>query len=586
MSLATINSNRLKWVPPLIFLVVALCFIGSLRNQFVWDDYLLIVETFGFRGFQPRHLRWMATTILGANFTPLAWLSYAFDYAIWGLNPVGYHLTNIFLHGFNAVLLYQLAVGLYKAALPSRDGRSIRAGAAFASLVFALHPLRVESVAWASERRDLLAGFFFISTLIFYLKAVAERPCGKPRLSPMVASVAIFMLAALSKPTVVPLPLVLLVLDYFPLQRRGNKLLLLLEKVPFALISGASSFMTIQAQLSFANLTSAARFPVTDRVAQAAYGFGFYLRKTLLPSGLLALYPIPEHFSMIDPSVIASALFVLAMGALCCAGLGGRAALALWAYYGAMLLPVIGILQNGPQLVALRYSYLSCMGWSLVAGCAIIKPFPLWIQEQFRSRWSIVAVALGIWLVSITVLTQRQISVWENDKTVWQPVVMAYPHSVYANSNMADALLHQHDYDAAGPYVDKVVELSADKDDPRVLILQASLLSGKGQFVQARALLERSLRFDGGPEAYCLLGRNALMLGKLDEAIDHYRQAAARAPRSSAIQAQAGRLLAAQGRFFESIRYYQQAVRIEKFNPVYRAELGEARRRAAAVPRK
>lgn len=530
-----------------IFIAACLCFAKSLLGEFVWDDWALIVATNGLRGFDARHLRWMFTTFHMANYTPLSWLSYGLDYSIWGLRPAGYHLTNLLLHAGCAVLFYRLAANLMRLIFPREDPFAVEVGAAFAALSFALHPLRVESVAWASERRDVLAGFFFMASLIFYVKAAQ----GTRRRLLLPASLACFIPAALAKPSVVPLPAALLILDYFPLRRLSPALparklsALLLEKLPYGLISAACALLVIHAQTVTRNFTTLARHDLPSRLAQSLYGLGFYISKTLAPAELSPLYPLPDHLGLLDGRVLrSSATVAAAIGGFIMFRAERRAAIALWCYYFVFLLPVLGLLQNGDQLVALRYSYLSCLGWALLAGCVMAKAWGAWSKSGFSAAAATLPAALCLWLAANAWLTQGQLRIWHDDRALWGSVLSRYPSCAQAHAGLADALARKGEFEQAARHGQVALSLSANNP-------------GK---------------------IHEIVGSSLLMLNRLDEALPHYRQAAILEPESAAAQANLGSLLARQGKFSEALQLFEMALRLDPNNSDYSRMARQAKR--------
>jgi tetratricopeptide (TPR) repeat protein len=557
-----------------VFLAAAVCFLGALRNQFVWDDWVLIVKTVGFRGFDARHLWWMLTTTHLANNTPLAWLSYAFDYAVWGANPAGYHLTNLLLHSLNAVLLFRVSTLLLRrafAAEPSTS-RAIEAGAAVAALAFAVHPLRVESVAWASERRDMLAGTFFLSTVLCYVKSALNRePRGQFRW--YAASLAFYACAALSKASVVPLPFALLALDVFPLARLGagetprERRARFLEKLPYLPLAAASAAMAVRAQLRSGNLVSVSDHGLASRLAQALYGTAFYVRKTVLPTDLHALYPL-GHPSLLSAASRFSALTIAVAAAACAAtGVPRRAQAALWGFYLVMLAPILGVLQNGSQLVADRYSYLSCLGWAALAGAAAAAAVRGRAKNPGQS--ALILGALSLWLASNAWAVQRRLAVWRDDRALWGDVLERYPLSVDANVNFADALLRENDLAAAESRAR--LALSLEPANVSANFTLAKTLLAERRPADARDALERGLKFNpvwGDGDA--LLGAVLNAEGRADEALEHLRRAAVLVPNSAEIQGNAGSVLALRGRFAEALPYFERAA---KLDPAYAGQL-------------
>src|SRR5437870_6466138 len=244
-------------VPALIALVTFAAFLPALQNQFVnWDDHENFLDNPHYRGLAWSHLRWMWTTHRG-HYIPLTWMTFGLDYLLWGMNPVGYHLTSLLLHAANAVVFFFLVRRLLTLALPSPSerGYALPVAAGFAALVFAIHPLRVESVAWATERRDVLSGLFYLVTILVYLRACERGARGRRWYS---LAVATFVLALLAKSMVVNLPIVLLVLDVYPLRRLGGAVgwwseparRIYIEKIPFVLLAAGASAIAVMAQSS------------------------------------------------------------------------------------------------------------------------------------------------------------------------------------------------------------------------------------------------------------------------------------------------------------------------------------------------
>src|SRR5881409_1038208 len=253
-----------RWLAPLLVALFTLAaFLPTLQNQFVnWDDADNFLGSPHYRGLTWTHLRWMWTTHMG-HYIPLTWMTLGLDYVLWGMNPVGYHLTSLLLHAANAVVFFFIARRLLTLALPSPSerGHALAVAAGFAALVFAIHPLRVESVAWVTERRDVLSGLFYVSAILVYLLACEGGARGRGWYW---LSVAVFVCALLSKSMVVNLPVVLLILDVYPLRRLGGAVGWLsesarrvyVEKIPFVLLAAGASAIALMAQLSHDTMVS------------------------------------------------------------------------------------------------------------------------------------------------------------------------------------------------------------------------------------------------------------------------------------------------------------------------------------------
>src|SRR5256886_7729858 len=311
-------------VPVLIALVTFAAFLPTLNNQFVdWDDQRNFLANPHYRGLAWTHLRWMWTTFHMGHYIPLTWMTLGLDYVLWGMNPLGYHLTNLLLHAANAAVFFFVVRRILTLALPSPSerGHALAVSAGFAALVFAIHPLRVESVAWATERRDVLSGLFYLVTILVYLRACERR--GRDRGWYWLA-VAVFVCALLSKSMVVNLPVVLLILDVYPLRRLGGFVgwwseparRIYIEKIPFVLLAAAASAIAVMAQSSVHAAASLAQLSVPGRLAVSAYGLGFYFWKMVVPVNLSPLYELPRTMDPVAPPFILSYALVLAIMAI------------------------------------------------------------------------------------------------------------------------------------------------------------------------------------------------------------------------------------------------------------------------------
>src|SRR2546427_480108 len=309
-----------RWLAPLLVVLFTLtAFLPALQNQFVnWDDKDNFLDNPHYRGLGWTHLRWMWTTHRG-HYIPLTWMTLGLDYLLWGMNPSGYHLTSLLLHAVNAVVFFLVVRRLLTRALPgpAERGHALAVAAGFAALVFAIHPLRVESVAWVTERRDVLSGLFYLSAILIYLWACEGGARGRGWYW---LSVAVFVLALLSKSMVVNLPVVLLILNAYPLRRLGGALgwwseparRVYVEKIPFVLLAAAASAIAVMAPSSVHAAASLAQLSVPGRLAVSAYGLSFYLWKTVAPVNLSPLYEQPPTVNPWAPPFLLSYGLVLA----------------------------------------------------------------------------------------------------------------------------------------------------------------------------------------------------------------------------------------------------------------------------------
>ncbi|MEE9614570.1 MAG: hypothetical protein V3W31_06400, partial [Thermodesulfobacteriota bacterium] len=389
--------------------VTFLVYLPALYNGFVsWDDQLYVYENPNIRSLDAEFFGWLPTAVVSNNWHPLTVLSHAVDYALWGPDPMGHHLTSIVLHTLNVFLVFILAVRLVGDALPAR---ALATGAVTA-LLFGLHPIHVESVVWVSERKDVLCAFFFLLSIIAYLRYVrsGRGEAGKGKATAYAASLAFFALALMSKPMAVTLPLVLLILDSYPLRRTEGARRAVFEKIPFFALSIFTSVITVWAQRTTEAVAALDAHPLATRLFIAVRAYAFYLYKTLFPLGLAPFYPVPENTSLLSIEFMAALALLVVVTVFCAAYLRReRAFSAVWLYYVATLLPVIGLVQVGLQSAADRYMYLPSLGPFLLVGLGagvVVESYPK------RDRQAAAFAALLI-MAGLAVGTVRQTGVWK-----------------------------------------------------------------------------------------------------------------------------------------------------------------------------
>lgn len=417
----------------LIAAVTAAVYLPALRCGFVsWDDPEVLLENLHIRKLDLASLRWMLRSYHTGNWIPLTWLSHALAYRAFGLDPRGHHLVNVLLHALNAALVFGVVQLLFQRArergAAALDAQRGWLAAALTALLFGLHPLHVESVAWVSERKDVLYACFFLLAVGAYLKGAVE---GARRRVTLGLTAIFFLLALLAKPMAVTLPLVLLILDYWPLRRfPADARRALLEKAPLLAIMGCSALITLSAQSSEGAVAAVELIPFDFRVLNAFHSVAFYAWKMLFPTGLLPLYPITDaarHAWTL--ANLAGAAAVILVSACCLAyGIGRRAYYsAAWLYYLATLAPVLGIVQVGEQAAADRYTYLPSLGPFLLVAAALAAT---------RAGLAIATATL----VALAGLSVRQIGTWHDSVALWERVIAAYPDvSGIAHTNLANA---------------------------------------------------------------------------------------------------------------------------------------------------
>src|SRR5438445_544005 len=524
-----------RWLAPLLVVLCTLAaFLPTLQNQFVnWDDDKNYLDNHHNRGLTWQQLSWMWTTFHMGHYIPLTWMTLGLDYLLWGMNPLGYHLTSLLLHAANAVVFYVLARRILTLARPGLAdcGHALAASAGFAALVFAIHPLRVESVAWVTERRDVLSGLFYLSAILMYLRACERGARGRGWYW---AAVGLFAGALLSKSMVVNLPFVLLILDVYPLRRLGGFVgwwseparRIYIEKISFVLLAAAASAIAVMAQSSVHAAASLAQLSVPGRLAVAAYGLGFYPRKMVVPVNLSPLYELPRTVDPMAPPFILSYALVLAIMAIVLALRRRVPGLpAAWVAYVVVLLPVLGFFHRGRQIAADRYTYLAGLGGAILAGAGLLS---CWRTSRTSKTGTpttlpIAGVAMCV-VVGLGVLTWNQVQLWHDSEELRAHVLGMDPQSSIAENNFGVVRAGERKLAEAIEHYRRALQIRPTYADVRYNLAVA--LAQQSKPAEAVEHYQRALQIR--PEhagAHYNLGIALAQQGKLAEAVDHYRQA-------------------------------------------------------------
>lgn len=410
-----------------------LAFAPALSAGFTnWDDEINFTNNPYYRGFTPETLRFMFTDCTG-HYIPLTWLTLALDYALWGMNPAGYHLTNLLFHAANAALCFLVIVRLLRRIRPETGETVLFASAAAGALFFAVHPLRAESVAWVTERRDLTSGFFFLCALFAYLGAAEDGPARTRRLA-LVAG--LFAGSLLCKATGMMLPFVLLVLDVYPLRRAGfgpdaaaTWRRPLLEKLPlFVLMLGAVA-ITRYAQGKVGAMGASMPYPAIYSLIEPGPRLAFYVTKTLWPLSLSPMYYFRPEIGMRH---LSGAVLVAGLTAAAWVARRRRPELAAaWVAFLFLIAPVSGVFHAGHHATADRYSYLPCLPFAALAGAACLGLLT-------RRPAAAGAIVLPLFAVLAT-LTWRQTGVWHDSIALWSHAIDVDPQDPVALSNRGKA---------------------------------------------------------------------------------------------------------------------------------------------------
>ena len=573
-------------VPVLIALVTFAAFLPTLQNQFVtWDDAKNFLENAHYRGLGWTHIRWMWTTHLG-HYIPLTWMTLGLDYLLWGMNPFGYHLTSLLLHAANAVVFFFVVHRILTLALPSPSerGHALAVAAGFAALVFAIHPLRVESVAWVTERRDVLSGLFYLSAILMYLRACERGARGRGWYW---AAVGLFAGALLSKSMVVNLPFVLLILDVYPLRRLGGFVgwwseparRIYIEKIPFVLLAAAASAIAVMAQSSVHAAASLAQLSVPGRLAVAAYGLGFYPRKMVVPVNLSPLYELPRTVDPMAPPFILSYALVLAIMAIVLALRRRVPGLpAAWVAYVVVLLPVLGIVQSGPQIAADRYTYLAGLGGAILAGAGLLS---CWRTSRTSKTGTpttlpIAGVATCV-VVGLGALTWNQAQVWHDSEKLWTHALARDPQSSIAENNLGVVRADQSKLAEAIEHYQRALQMRPDYADAyfnlgNALFQQGKLAEASDHYRQALAIKRDHAR------AHNNWGVVLARQGKLAEAGDHFQAALHIGPDNADAHTNLGNALFQQGKLAEASDHFRQALRLKPDHAAAQSGLVQAQR--------
>ena len=583
MTSDVLAENRPQILACGIALALAICFVysGVLDHGFVgYDDGDYVAgnpQVLG--GLSAAGLEWAFSTGHAANWHPLTWLSHMLDVELFGVDPGRMAAMNVAIHIAVCLLLLLLLVEWTGALWP----------AFAATLVFALHPQRVESVAWIAERKDVLAAFFFLAT-IFAWTRYARRP-GVARY----AAVALLLVAGLmAKPVLVTLPFLLLLLDYWPLGRLGDGtcasenddgLLFdrssffrrVVEKGPLFLIVFASIGITLVVQEEGGAMRDTLFAPLGERGLNAVHAYLRYLGTTAWPVGLACFYPWKPFASEVS-GWAPGLMFALAL-------LGGVSSLAWWqrarrpyllvgwCWFLGVLVPMLGIIQVGNQSMADRYTYLPTMGISLVLAAGL--------AEMRRPRWRVAGVVALLAVAAIfVVITPKQVATWRNGETLYRHALAVTEDNYLARFNLGTLLLRASPSrrDEAELQLSEAVRLAPDHGGAQLNLGAAYWMAD--HVTRAVPHFEAAVRLrPSDPEAHLSLGAARFEQGRVDESIVHFETVVSLRPRDPRAFDNLGRVLLSAGRFAAAEQIFGRLLTLDPQNENAEAGLLEARRR-------
>lgn len=460
------KSRQFLSSPALLASIIAgitfFAYLPALKNDFVnWDDYLYVIDNKNLKSIDLRFLKFLITP---DGFPPLTNFSFAVDYVLWGLNPSGYHLVNIILHTANTFLVFVLIGNILKFKVFKQYASDKNLVAGTVAFLFGIHTLNVEAAAWLMGRGNLLSPLFFLLTILAYLRYNSTR--GKQQLMFYTLSILFFAMSLMSKPISATLPLVLLIIDFFLMERvatgkgLGKRLgMVLLEKVPFFLLS--LLWFVISTRVRAAWLQTSTIEPMKmDFLFVAVRAATFYLQKILLPFSLAPFYPYPKNVALLNFEYIGSLILLAGVTFFCFSyHRKNRLYLALWLFYLSMLLPtLIPLLGLYRSLYAEadRYAYLPALGPFLLIGLGVGSLFR---KKMFAGYRNVITAALISISALLAVNTFNQIRVWQNSITLWTHEIRAWPNSEVGYYNRGNAYITLGQTDKAIQDFSQAIEL-------------------------------------------------------------------------------------------------------------------------------
>jgi len=549
--------NNKKCIYLIIVILIISSFIAFGRivgNDFInFDDDRLITENVNVKsGFNAESIKWALTNARLEYWHPLTWLSIMLDWSLFGANASGHHLVSLLFHIGAVLFLFLFLNKATKQLWPS----------AFVAALFALHPLRVESVAWAAERKDVLSMFFGMATIYAYVYYVETHQKSK-----YFVCLFLFALSLMSKPTLVTLPCVLLLLDYWPLARwqkpltpvnipvAADKIIgkkkskqlksesfvegkiakpvqndlklignLLWEKVPFFFLALVFSVMLIWQLRADKYMVSVQHYPFSQRLMNAIVSYASYLGKTFWPVDLAVFYPYEHYFQMWQVLGAASVLLVISVAVFYLVKKAPFLAIG-WCWYLGTLFPVIGLMSTGDQAMADRYTYFPSIGISLMLTWGILYLLP---KENLRK---IITIPAAIILAALTFLTWQQCGYWKNSNSIFSHALLSTKDNYLAHTNFGVTLAAEGKKEEAITHYREAIKIDPDND-----------------------------------RAYYNFGVTLAAEGKKEEAIAHYREAIRINPDMYMAHANLGNALAAQGKYSEAIAHYLAVIKINPNN--------------------
>jgi len=559
-----------------ILVIVILAVYWQVKDhKFInYDDNVYITDNPQVQlGFTSKTVRWAFTTAQAGNWHPLTWLSHMMDCRLFGLNPGGHHLTSVFLHIMNSILLFLALRWATSAIWPS----------ALVAGLFAIHPLHVESVAWVAERKDVLSTFFSFSTILAYIN-YAKRPRKRNYLLVLL----LFTLGLTAKPMLVTIPFLLLLLDYWPLDRfqlsreygspdnetgkslepgreKLPPLKLIGEKLPMFILSGISCVITLWAQEKAGAMSGLEIVPLKWRIGNALVSYVSYIGKMIWPQHLAVFYPHPQNSLPIWQAVLAG-LFLITLSIIFVRqaprhkyGLVG------WLWYLGTLVPVIGLVQVGEQAMADRYTYVPLIGLFIIIAWGLAD-----LGDKSRRRLNLLTVSVISLLILLALCSWKQARLWKNSVGVFEHALKATTNNYVAHYTLGNALALKGNLGGAMIHYNEALRMKPNHSEVHNNLGNALAL--QGNLAGAVAHYKESLRISSRQgNTHRNLGVALDRQGEYKEAMGHYLEALQLNPQDAQSHNNIGVTLAEQGKLEEAIAHFSEAVRINpKFTEAQR----------------
>jgi protein O-mannosyl-transferase len=566
------EANKTRKIIICIFLILSTFSVYSQvqDHEFInYDDHTYITENLNVQaGLTGKSVKWAFTTFYASNWFPMTWLSHILDYQLYGLHPKGHYLTNLFLHISSVLILFIVLFRMTGALWQS----------GFVAAMFALHPINVQSVAWIAERKNVLSTLFWLITIWTYI-----RYAEKPSIKRYGFVFLFFALGLMSKPMLVTLPFVLLLLDYWPLGRlkleqkrgdkkitekhRGNKseiLRLVLEKIPLFLLVVLASIATIIAQKSGGALRPMDFISLSARLNNALFSYSLYLQKMIWPSGLSVFYPHPENALPFWQGFLSLSLLTLFTAVVIRLARRAPYLIVGWFWYLGTMFPVIGIIQVGGQAIADRYAYVPLIGIFIIIAWGLPE-----LMAGWRYKKKALSILVGILIPALAIVTWTQVGYWKNTFTLFKHATTVvdnrYPGAALIYNNLGLSLYKKGQFSDSFAQYKIATKINPSYHEPYINIGNILLEQKKAE--EAIDYFKRAIAFKpDSSTAYYNLGRALAQKGEKEETISFYKKAIKIKPDFAAAHYSLGNALLAEKKVEEAISYYKMAI---EFKPEY-----------------